>query len=282
MSDNTKKTLIVEGGGFKTAFTTGVLDAFLEKGYNPFQSYYGVSGGAIAISYYLSEQKEDCYKAHLHMTEAKGFTKFSRLFSKKGMMDIDYMKTIASKEFPFDIDTAKKNRENKEVYFVVANKLSGKPEYLSPEGKLWVEKVIASCTLPFVTKGTQYINDKPYFDGGWSDPIPVKRAYEQGAKHITLLRTYPRDFQHTRTWPNYLGSKLNRSKVLRNLYANMHNRINEGLTFAKNPPADLKVDIIDPKEVLASTIMGYSIESINTDYQYGKNSGLEYLKNLNT
>lgn len=280
MSEQKKKALIVEGGGFKTAFTTGVLDSFLEKEYNPFDLYYGISGGAIAISYYLSEQKEDCYKAHLHMTEAKNFTKLSRIFSKKGMMDIDYMDTIASNIFPFDVETAVKNKTGKEVYFVASNKLNGKPAYLSPDENLWVKKVIASCTLPFVTKGTQYIEGTPYFDGGWSDPIPVKQAYEKGARHVTILRTYPRTHDHQQTWPNYLGSKLNRSKVLRGLYANMHNKINEGLAFALNPPSDLVVDFIDPKDILASTITKYSVDSIKTDYQNGKQTGFNYLDQL--
>ena len=51
-----KKVLILEGGGFKTSFTGGVLDAFRSVSFDPFQSYIGVSGGSIAISYFLSNK----------------------------------------------------------------------------------------------------------------------------------------------------------------------------------------------------------------------------------
>ncbi len=47
--------LIVEGGGFRTGFTAGVLDAMLVNKYNPFNSYYGISGGSISLSYFISE-----------------------------------------------------------------------------------------------------------------------------------------------------------------------------------------------------------------------------------
>ena len=51
-----KKILILEGGGFKTSFTGGVLDAFRSLSYDPFNAYVGVSGGSIAISYFLSNK----------------------------------------------------------------------------------------------------------------------------------------------------------------------------------------------------------------------------------
>ena len=49
-----KKTLIVQGGGFRTGFTAGILDAFMVLGYCPFDQIIGNSGGAISASYYLS------------------------------------------------------------------------------------------------------------------------------------------------------------------------------------------------------------------------------------
>ena len=58
-----KKTLIIQGGGFRTAFTAGVLDAFIAADYNPFNSFYVVSGGAIGASYYLSGQYKKCFEA---------------------------------------------------------------------------------------------------------------------------------------------------------------------------------------------------------------------------
>ena len=48
--------LIVEGGGFKSAFTAGVLDTFIMSGYNPFHIYVGISGGAMNLTSFISNQ----------------------------------------------------------------------------------------------------------------------------------------------------------------------------------------------------------------------------------
>ena len=59
------KTIIVQGGGFMTSFTTGVLDAFQMSSYRPFESHIGISGGSIALSYFLSN---NCNHIFLSMT----------------------------------------------------------------------------------------------------------------------------------------------------------------------------------------------------------------------
>ena len=46
--------LVLEGGGMRGAYTTGVLDFFLEKGIE-FSRVYGVSAGAIHMMSYLSK-----------------------------------------------------------------------------------------------------------------------------------------------------------------------------------------------------------------------------------
>ena len=52
----------------------------------------------------------------------------------------------------------------------------------------------ASSTLPFLTKGIQIVDDKiKLLDGGWSDPIPVRRAISLGYKEIVVIRTYPKN-----------------------------------------------------------------------------------------
>jgi len=50
------RSLIVEGGGFRTGFTAGVLDSMLVNKHNPFDLFYGISGGSVSLSYYLSEK----------------------------------------------------------------------------------------------------------------------------------------------------------------------------------------------------------------------------------
>ena len=59
-----KIALVIEGGGFKSVFSAGVLDAFIINNFNPFDIYLGVSSGAMALSYYLGDQ----YKAYFSIS----------------------------------------------------------------------------------------------------------------------------------------------------------------------------------------------------------------------
>ena len=47
--------LVLEGGGMKGVYTSGVLDFFLDKGLE-FSSVYGVSAGACSMCSFLSKQ----------------------------------------------------------------------------------------------------------------------------------------------------------------------------------------------------------------------------------
>ena len=48
-----KRALVVEGGAMRGIFATGVLDAFIERSYNPFDFTIGVSAGSVVLMGYL-------------------------------------------------------------------------------------------------------------------------------------------------------------------------------------------------------------------------------------
>ena len=98
-----KKVLILEGGGFKTSFSAGVMDAFQMQSHNPFDSYIGVSGGCIAISYFLSKRYGYFYQCMRTLCQDERFVKYSKAFTD-GLMNLDFFYDIAYKEFPFDFD----------------------------------------------------------------------------------------------------------------------------------------------------------------------------------
>ena len=89
-----KDCLIVEGGGFRTAFTSGVLDSFISSNYNPFSSFYGISGGSVALSFYLSKQYRSSIEALSYLVTHPSFTDYRRVFDKEGYMNIDLEEVI--------------------------------------------------------------------------------------------------------------------------------------------------------------------------------------------
>jgi predicted patatin/cPLA2 family phospholipase len=275
---DTRSCLIVEGGGFKTGFTSGILDAFIAAGYNPFDQFLGVSGGSVAISYFLSRQYRSSLESMLLLAKDKNFLKVSRSLGTQGYMDIDFIAEVASKKVPFRIDEAIKNCERSKVFFVTTNRVSGKAEYLSPNATNWLDVVVASCTLPFVTKGRHIVDGREYLDGGWSDPLPIKWAYENGARKILVLRTHPKSDRSKQSWADYFGSIYFRSvPKLSRVFERAYEKYNESLDYLDNPPHDLEIEQLTPSKLLKSTTYSYSKKSIMSDYRYGLDCGVKYM-----
>ena len=278
-----KKTLVIQGGGFRTSFTAGVLDAFHSQKYNPFDSYIAVSGGAIALSYYLGGQYKKCFEAMCLLAEDKNFMSWNRLISSQGVMNVDYFNDVANKKVLFDLDRAIEAVEGKELAFVMTNRETGEPHYYHPSKKTWLDGVIATCTLPFVTKGKHPIHGEEFFDGGWSDPLPVEWAHKNGASEIVVIRTSPPNLKVNQSWPDYFGSFIHRSnRRLQACFENNHEKYNSAIDFINDPPEGLTLDQIAPESPLQTGAYSNSVKLISADYRYGLECGLNYLLSLTT
>ncbi|MEJ6599929.1 MAG: patatin family protein [Crocinitomicaceae bacterium] len=269
-----KKVLILEGGGFRTGFTAGVMDAFHDNNHRDFDGYIGVSGGTVAMSYFLSEQRHKYIDALCHLVNDNHFIKMTRAFNKKGIMDIDYFHEVSGTIIPLDFDLALKNIEGKELIFVLTHRKTGAPYYFSPSRDNWISSSIGSCTLPVLTKGKHHFDGDDYFDGGWSDAIPVKWAYENGAKEITVVRTKQVSYLQSKSILNKLaafGSRKN--NVLREVFNTNHERYNQTLEFMNNPPKDLIIHQIAPDEPLASGALAKTTDELLNDHSMGVRLG---------
>ncbi|MBK6829222.1 MAG: patatin family protein [Flavobacteriales bacterium] len=279
MREPTSNTfLIIQGGGFRTAFTAGVLDAFIATRHHPFSGYLGVSGGAIALSYFLSEQFGHCYKAMQVMATDPDFVKMSRVMSESGYMDIDRLQRVASEVVPFDVAKAMHTVGGRQLEFVLTDRSTGEAEYLRPSQRNWVDVVIGSSTLPGATKGRHIIASQEYFDGGWSDPLPVKRAMDMGAKRIIVLRTSPATVRLTQSWPDYFGSiYFRKHPALSRCFTHSHAVYNATLDLMEHPPSGVHIHQIAPAMALRSGTYSYSTASLEHDYRYGLDLGLQYV-----
>ncbi len=273
--------LIIEGGGFKTAFTAGVVDALISSKFDPFKTVIGVSGGSVVMSYFLSQQYRFCINALKILAKDEQFTNYRRAFSEKGYLDIDYISTVASKNVPFNIDTAIQKSKDKKIIIVVTDRETGKAEYMSPTAKNWIQCVIASSTLPFATKGIHKLNSKEYFDGGWSDPLPIKWAYKNGMRNVLIIRTKPADFRDTQSWADYFGSKyFSSTPRLSKTFELAFEKYNTALDFIHKPPKNMKITQIAPKRFLNSGTYSYTKKTLMSDYRYGLDKGISHLQSF--
>ena len=273
--------LIIEGGGFKTAFTAGVMDAFITADFRPFKKIIGISGGSVALSYYMGGQYRYCINAMRYLAKDEQFANYKRAFSEKGYLDIEYIATVASQKVPLDLKLALKESKNIETYIVATERSECKATYLIPDKDTWIQAVIASSTLPFATKGIHELAGKSYYDGGWSDPLPAKWAFSQGCESILIVRTRPVDLRLKQSWANYFGAKYFKSQPKLSLnFETSFNIYNDSADYLQKPPKGVHIDQIAPKNLLKSGTYMYSKKTLMLDYRYGLDKGINFLNKL--
>ncbi len=273
--------LIIEGGGFKTAFTSGIVDVMIFNDYYPFKRVIGNSGGSVALSYYLSKQYRSCIATMRYLATDSHFAKATRIFAEEGYLDIDYLKVVATEKVPFDVEAAYQNSRGIAVDIVATNRKTGEPTYLTPTLENWVDCAIASSTLPMATKGKHQMDGATYLDGGWSDPLPVQYAIDKGCKRILVLRTYPASFRAKQTWPDYFASYYFKSQPsLAEMFETAHENYNNSLDLIAEPPSGIVIDQIAPKKVLKSGTYSYSKRTLMKDYRYALDKAMYHFDKL--
>ena len=273
--------LIVEGGGFKSGFTAGILDSFIINGFDPFNLYLGVSSGAMNITSFISRQYKRNINIISSMCENANFISIVRFLKGGNYMELKYLLEVASKKYPFDIDTANKYLKDADCRVVVANYLSGNPAYLSVKKYGWLKTMEATGSLPIATRGYCEIDGIKYIDGGLADPLPVKRVYDWGYRNIILLRTRSQDLKPDWNLESLYAPLFYRDNpTLQKLIARNDKIYIREQKYISNPPKDLKLIQVGPQTELECGVISSSQEHIRMDYRYGLELGLDTLPHL--
>ena len=278
--ENKKTALIIEGGGQRGVFSFGITDTFIARNYDPFDIYIGVSNGVAVLCWYLIRETDNNLDKMLYA--AKGdYLSYKNIFTGKDILKFHQMYDDGEKMFKPSMDKIKNNLDGKEYIAVVTDAIEANAEYYSFGDGDWMPKMIASGTLPVLVRTPSLINGRRKFDGGVSDPLPVEKAYEMGAKKIILIRTYEKKFRRKMKLENYIGALFSKKyPKLRNALLEHDKTYNRALDFIKNPPNDCEIVQLCPPKKLKSKRDSKNIEILKADYKLGKRVAAEYLDSL--
>lgn len=180
--------LILEGGGMRGVFTSGVLDNFMERGIR-FPYTIGVSAGACNGLSYMSLQRGRAKYCNIDLLEKHRYIGLKHLLFKGNIMDFDLLfRAIPEEIYPYDYDTYTRCDEKFEM--VTTSCLTGGPCYFQEKNNpaRIIEIVRASSSLPFVSPIAS-VDGTPMMDGGVSDSIPLQRAIELGYDNNVVVLT---------------------------------------------------------------------------------------------
>tara|TARA_Y100001936_G_C15973769_1_gene612610 strand:+ start:24 stop:866 length:843 start_codon:yes stop_codon:yes gene_type:complete len=273
-----KTALIVEGGGSRGVFSFGVIDSFIKASFNPFDMHFGVSNGAVVQLWYLLKVS-DYNLDKMLFSASKKYVRYSNILFNKSIMDFEKLYQDANKVFPIDFDRLQRNLDGKNFYIVVSDGETAQPEYVELSRENYINEMLATGSLPVLMKNPIMLNNKRKYDGGITDPLPVKKAYEMGARNITLIRTYEESFIRKTKLENYIAALATKSypNISRALISNTAT-YNSALEFIKNPPSDCKIIQICPPHRLKTRRATTNQSIMKADYLVGIQAGQKFLQ----
>ena len=191
-----KTGLVLEGGAFRTIFSSGACDGLLEA--DIMTDYViGVSAGIAYGVSYISRQKGRNLEILTRYGRDRRYMGVGNLFkrgNRRCYFGLDFVyHEIPNQLIPFDYDTYASFPGTVEA--VVTNLASGEAEYIElPRRDDRFNLLQATCALPFFFFFFD-IEGRPCMDGGAADAIPYERALRQGCGRVLVILTRERDYQ---------------------------------------------------------------------------------------
>lgn len=191
MTGKNETALILEGGGTRGVFTSGVLDCLMAHEVH-FPYVAGVSAGACNAVDYVSWQPERTKNCMILEDKENRFMSVEQTLRNRTLFDMDMIFDRYPNEiFPFDFETYFNSEKRCEL--VVTNCLSGRAEYLEEkqDKKRLMDICRASSSIP-VGCPMVMLDGKPYLDGGIADSIPIVHVMKEGYRKnvVILTRNY--------------------------------------------------------------------------------------------
>ncbi len=243
--------LVCEGGGQRIIHTAGILDFFLENNLH-FPYVIGVSAGVSNTLSYISRQIGRNRTVDIDFSKDRRYSSFGNFLRNGSLFGMKFLfNTIPNQLVPFDYDTY--FNSSTEHVIGATNCETGKTEFFYKKNitrDSLMDIVIASCSLPFMGK-MKKIDDKKYLDGGVSDPIPIRKAIEDGYDRNVVLLTQKYDY---RKEPfknfNLLKKFFKGYDGIEEIMKNRHKIYNKTLDHIKELEEDGKVFVFRPEDLL--------------------------------
>ena len=276
-----KTGLVLEGGGIRSIFESGVLDAFMENEIE-FPYVIGVSAGSCNGVSFLGKNIHRMRDINITYSHDKRYKSIESIFKNGEYLNTKWI----FGELTYDISPLnydEYDKSNATLCAVATNAATGKAEYFYPKGfRDGCEELRASCALPLAAKPVKLGKDY-YYDGGIIDSIPLERAFDDGCEKCVVILTQDRSYkkqpiEHERLvkkalkkYPNVASAVLNRHNIYnaQKKYVFEQERLGNAL-------------VICPKEPLHASTLGISTERQKEIYELGYQQGLESIDKVKT
>lgn len=263
-----KVGLVLEGGGMRGLYTTGVLDWFIDKRITT-DYVIGVSAGACHGVSYVSQQRGRSYRVNTNYLGDKRYVSFSNYIKTKSLFGMDFIfDEIPHQLEPFDYDAFLASPS--EYVTGVTDVATGQPVYFGKDALQYDSTVLrASSSIPVFSPIVEYEGGK-YLDGGTSDPIPVRKALADGCDKVIIVLTRERGYVKTpekfRFW--YKRMFKHYPEMIR-LLDRRHEIYNETLQYVAELEREGKAIVIAPSSPITISRFEKNLDKLEDIYRMG-------------
>ena len=259
------------GGGERGAYGAGVLDFCMERGID-FDYCVGVSAGAANLSSYLAGQKGRNFAFYTSYSFRPQYMGMGLAVRTREYADLDYIYgTLSNSNGEYPLDYPAMCASGKQFTIVATDAETALPVYFTMDDMAQDDyaPVKASSALPVVNKPYP-VHGRPCYDGGLSDPIPVRRALEAGCEKVVVVLTRPRDFYRDPHDDARFARMLStRNPRVGTALANRAGLYNLQLDLAKKYERDGRVLIVAPDDIGEMKTLTKDEEAIERLYAKG-------------
>lgn len=270
--------IVLEGGTFRPIFSSGVMDALLSE--NILLPYcIGVSAGIADGVSYISKQPQRNLEIMQKYRNDKRYMSRSNLKKNKSIFGLDFIfGDIPNQLIPFDMDTFKAYEGT--CLVGVTNAETGKAEYKNAmEMDDQYTMLRATCALPMFFPAVE-LDGQKYYDGGLMDPIPVKKALEDGCDKVIIVLTQPRGYVKRFGKYDKMGARMLGRKYpnIRRAIKERPDRYNEAVRYCESLAKEGKAMIFRPNHLLNS--FESDVRKLEMAYWHGYRMTKEKMKKV--
>jgi len=278
-----KKVLVLEGGGMRGIFLTGVMQAFTDRAYFPWKLIIGSSAGALTGTAYAAGQIHLARDAFFTELLTGDFIKISNIVHlEKHILNLDWMiDTIIKGDEPLNIRRLKKSCP---VLITATHCLITRPPetvYLNSREDNIPAALKATAAIPFLYRNFVKYKHYKFLDGALLDPIPYKKALEMGFKEEDILIVTTRQKGYRKKQESFWIKMLYESYYKDPKHKHLLEALNRYEEYNKLRDEleckDSKIDIIYPPENFRVNRLSQDGERILEGFEQGVKAAKDWL-----
>lgn len=267
--------IIDVGRNVSGVYGAGVLDYAMDHG---IRFDYGIgdsAGGSNLVSFFAGQNGRsfEFYNDYAFRYE---YLNIGKLITEKNLTDLDLIYGEMSNEFgAYPLDHEKAMRQGIPLKFVATNAETGETRYFGLDEMTTNDYRIlkATSSLPVANEPVM-IDGIPYYDGALTDPLPVKKALEDGCDRIVLILGRQLSYRRDHHIDEILHKMLERKyPVLSEKILNLSEKYNGSLEYAMKLEEEGKLVIVAPDRVAPIRTLIKDREMIKKLYLKGYRDG---------